>query len=96
MYEGTLNGRRVAVKRMLVHHNALAMREVEFLQKVDLHPNLITYYHHEQDKDFVFLALEKCEGNLEHFIDLKKMIKKEPNIVDWSFMPLGDLYMKHP
>ena len=47
VYEGKLNGRIVAVKRMLVHHNTLAMKEVEFLQKVDLHPNLITYYDHE-------------------------------------------------
>jgi len=43
-----------------------------YLQKVDLHPNLITYYDHEQDKDFVYLALERCEGNLENLVELMK------------------------
>jgi serine/threonine protein kinase len=47
---------------------------VEFLQKVDLHPNLITYYDHEYDNDFVYLAIEKCDGNLENYIELMKAI----------------------
>jgi serine/threonine-protein kinase/endoribonuclease IRE1 len=59
---------------MLVQHNKLARKEIQFLQKVDLHPNLITYYDKEEDKDFVYLAIEKCEGNLEHFVELMKAV----------------------
>lgn len=77
MYEGTLNKRVVAVKRMLLQHNIVAQKEIEFLQKVDLHPNLITYYDKEEDKDFVYLAIEKCEGNLENYVELMKYARQQ-------------------
>ena len=45
---------------------------------VDLHPNLITYYDKHEDKDFIYLAIEKCEGNLENLIDMMKRSKENP------------------
>jgi len=49
---------------------------------VDLHPNLITYYEKDEDKDFIYLAIEKCEGNLENLIDLMKRSKENPKSTD--------------
>mmetsp|Transcript_32082 Transcript_32082/g.49058 ORF Transcript_32082/g.49058 Transcript_32082/m.49058 type:complete len:163 (-) Transcript_32082:1038-1526(-) len=72
VFEGKLNGRVVAVKRMLHYNLQVAKQEIEFLQKVDLHPNLLTYFHEEKDDNFIYLAVEKCEGDLEHFIYLMK------------------------
>lgn len=68
VFEGKLHGRIVAVKRMLHQHSEIAWLEIKFLQRVDLHPNLLTYFHQERDKNFIYLAVEKCEGDLEHFI----------------------------
>lgn len=92
VYQGTLNGRIVAVKRMLTQHNHIAQNEIQFLQKVDLHPNLITYYDKEEDKDFIYLAIEKCEGNLENLIDLMKAIKKAKDQSEWATLPLANVY----
>jgi hypothetical protein len=54
---------------------------------------LITYYDKEEDKDFVYLAIEKCEGNLENLVELMKFSKKDPTNKDWIDMPLGKIYM---
>jgi hypothetical protein len=64
---------------------------------VDLHPNLITYYDKHEDKDFIYLAIEKCEGNLENLIELMKEIKESPPYnTDWQNKVLGALYKKDP
>ena len=64
---------------------------------VDLHPNLITYYDKHEDRDFIYLAIEKCEGNLENLIELMKEIKSSPpGNTDWHVKTLGGLYKKDP
>ena len=65
---------------------------------VDLHPNLITYYDKHEDKDFIYLAIEKCEGNLENLIELMKAIRqaKDSGSIDWHSMILGSLYKSKP
>jgi serine/threonine protein kinase len=64
---------------------------------VDLHPNLITYYDKHEDRDFIYLAIEKCEGNLENLIELMKEIKASPpGNTDWHMKTLGGLYKKDP
>ena len=64
---------------------------------VDLHPNLITYYDKHEDRDFIYLAIEKCEGNLENLIELMKEIKScPPGNTDWHIKTLGNLYQKDP
>ena len=63
---------------------------------VDLHPNLITYYDKHEDKDFIYLAIEKCEGNLENLIELMKRTKDNPKSTDWNAMSLGALYKSEP
>lgn len=67
------------------------------MQKVDLHPNLLTYYHQEKDENFIYLAVEKCEGDLENLIQLMKV---DPQ--DWANYPfsqfnnLVNLYKNNP
>jgi serine/threonine-protein kinase/endoribonuclease IRE1 len=94
VYEGTLDERVVAVKRMLLQHNSLAMQEIKFLQNVDLHPNLITYFNKEEDEHFVYLAIEKCEGNLDNLVQLMKVGKKDKKL--WDTLPLSNVFLETP
>ena len=57
---------------------------------------MITYYDKEEDRDFVYLAIEKCEGNLENLIDLMKAVKSSPTAKDWHSFPLGSIYKHNP
>ena len=59
---------------------------------MDLHPNLITYYDKEDDRDFVYLAIEKCEGNLENLIELMKAVKLSPTSKEWHSFTLAATY----
>lgn len=62
---------------------------------MDLHPNVITYFDDEEDKDFVYLAIEKCEGNLENFVELVKASKKN-NLEELKNLPLANIYLDNP
>ena len=55
VYEGTFEGREVAVKRMLLQYFDLASQEIKLLSQSDDHPNVIRYYRHEKDKDFLYV-----------------------------------------
>lgn len=61
---------------------------------MDLHPNLLNYYYREEDRDFIYLAIEKCEGNLEDLINLISQAKSSPNPEEISKLPLGSVYHK--
>mmetsp|Transcript_8450 Transcript_8450/g.31204 ORF Transcript_8450/g.31204 Transcript_8450/m.31204 type:complete len:931 (+) Transcript_8450:153-2945(+) len=69
VYEGTFDGRPVAVKRFLAQFYETAAKEIETLIISDEHPNVLRCYAMEEDKDFVYLALEKCESNLAELIE---------------------------
>lgn len=45
VYQGTFEGRKVAVKRMLNHYYDLAQLEIRMLIESDEHPSLIRYLH---------------------------------------------------
>ncbi|KAF2221545.1 hypothetical protein BDZ85DRAFT_265577 [Elsinoe ampelina] len=64
VYEGTFGKRDVAVKRMLSQYYELASQEVVFLQENDDHPNVIRYYCQERDANFLYIAVELCQGSL--------------------------------
>ncbi|KAK4997818.1 bifunctional endoribonuclease/protein kinase ire1 [Elasticomyces elasticus] len=64
VYEGSFEGREVAVKRMLSRQYELADSEVKNYQKSDNHPNVIRYYCKEMDRDFLYIAVELCYGSL--------------------------------
>ncbi|KAF2454842.1 hypothetical protein BDY21DRAFT_365867 [Lineolata rhizophorae] len=64
VYEGKFEGRDVAVKRMLPQYFDLALQEVSLLQQSDDHPNVIRYFCHQRDQNFLYIAVEKCQASL--------------------------------
>ncbi len=69
VYAGKFGNRPVAVKRMLREFFELAEREIALLTRSDGHPNLVRYFAHEARGEFIYLALERCEGTLAAFLD---------------------------
>jgi hypothetical protein len=68
VYKGLLDGRQVAVKRMLRAYHASADREISLLIESDGHPNVVRYFLKEVRGDFVYLALELCDLSLHDLI----------------------------
>eukprot|EP01035_Chromulina_nebulosa_P021663 gene21663-28031_t len=79
VFKGSLNGRPVAIKRMLSQFNKAANREISLLIKSDGHPNVVRYFLKEQKSDFVYLALQLCEMSLKDFIVKVRCNKPVPN-----------------
>ncbi|OBZ76674.1 Serine/threonine-protein kinase ppk4 [Grifola frondosa] len=69
VYKGSLQGRAVAVKRLLRDFVTLASREVAILQESDDHPNVIRYYYQEAHADFLYIALELCPASLADIVE---------------------------
>lgn len=69
VYSGSLQGRSVAVKRLLHDFVTLASREVSILQDADDHPNVIRYYYQEAQGNFLYIALELCPASLGDVIE---------------------------
>jgi serine/threonine protein kinase len=69
VFEGLMNGRQVAVKRMLKTFFSIAERETHVLCQTDEHPNVIRYYTTEEDSDFIYLALSFADRSLASFIE---------------------------
>lgn len=64
VFEGTFEGRAVAVKRMLSQYYELASQEVSFLQQSDDHPNVVRYFCQQKDDHFLYIAVELCQASL--------------------------------
>ena len=64
VYEGVFHGRPVAVKRVLKEFADMAANEKDILILSDEHPNLVRLFAVEEDAEFIYLALEKCQKNL--------------------------------
>ena len=45
-----------------------AAKECDVLIAADEHPNVVRYFAREECGDFVYLALERCDGNLADYI----------------------------
>eukprot|EP00894_Picocystis_sp_ML_P003031 jgi/Pico_ML_1/53548/g4079.t1 len=69
VYEGKLDGRRVAVKRLLHQFYGLAKKEIEALIQTDEDINVVRCFAMEEDSEFVYLALERCVGTLATVLD---------------------------
>lgn len=81
VFEGMMNGRKVAVKRMLKTFFSIAERETLVLSQTDEHPNVIRYYTTEEDSDFIYLALSFAERSLADHIEDDEVYAK---IDDWA------------
>ena len=66
VFEGRLEGRAVAVKRLLRAYYKSAVREATLLIRSDGHANVVRYFASKESADgvFVYLALERCDGAL--------------------------------
>lgn len=64
VFEGSFEGRPVAVKRMLSQYYDLASQEVSFLQQSEDQPNVIKYYCKQEDSHFLYIALQLCQASL--------------------------------
>jgi hypothetical protein len=87
VYKGLLEGRQVAVKRMLRTYHASADREISLLIESDGHPNVVRYFLKEVRGDFVYLALELCDMSLHDLIlKLKSRWdhREKENLSPWS------------
>ncbi|KAG2388076.1 hypothetical protein C9374_000926 [Naegleria lovaniensis] len=61
--------RKVAVKRMLKDFVKFAQKEISLLIESDSHTNILRYYAQEEDEQFIYLALELCNGGtLEQYL----------------------------
>ncbi|KAI6002053.1 hypothetical protein EDD15DRAFT_2228978 [Pisolithus albus] len=69
VFRGSLQGRPVAVKRLLQDFVTLASREVSILQESDDHPNVIRYYYQAAQANFLYIALELCPATLADVIE---------------------------
>lgn len=75
MYQGSLQGRAVAVKRLLQDFTTLASREVAILQESDDHPNVIRYFYQESHSGFLYIALELCPASLADIVERPDQFK---------------------
>lgn len=73
VFQGSFQGRPVAVKRMLLDFCDIASREIELLTESDNHPNVIRYFCSETTEKFLYIALELCKANLEDLIERKNV-----------------------
>jgi serine/threonine-protein kinase/endoribonuclease IRE1 len=68
VFQGSYEGRQVAVKRLLRSHNDIAIKETKNLIKSDQDPNIVRLFGCEHDSDFVYISLEKCKCSLADLI----------------------------
>jgi len=69
VFEGDMDGRRVAVKRLLAQFHDLARKELQALIASDEHPNILRCFALEEDSNFVYMALELCATSLARLVD---------------------------
>lgn len=77
VYKGDLEGRDVAVKRLLKAYQAGAEREISLLIESDGHPNVVRYFLKELRGDFVYLALELCDLSLHDLIGVLRQQQEQ-------------------
>ncbi|CAL5197392.1 unnamed protein product [Lathyrus oleraceus] len=77
--DGRYEGRPVAVKRLVKTHHSVACKEIQNLIVSDYHPNIVRWHGVERDRDFIYLALERCICNLDDLIQIYSDISENSN-----------------
>ena len=76
VYEGSFQGRPIAIKQVLRSFPTSLCREISIMKKIDQHPNILRYFAKEEDPNFFYIATELCEGNLRKFIEDENFMDK--------------------
>ncbi|XP_048967241.1 serine/threonine-protein kinase/endoribonuclease IRE2 isoform X2 [Canis lupus dingo] len=84
VFRGQLEGRAVAVKRLLRECFGLVRREVQLLQESDRHPNVLRYFCTEREPQFHYIALELCQASLQEYVE-------NPELERWGLEPVTAL-----
>ncbi|KAF7130063.1 hypothetical protein RHSIM_Rhsim10G0194200 [Rhododendron simsii] len=82
--EGTYEGRPVAVKRLVKVCHDVASKEHRNLCVTDSHPNIVRLYGKESNRDFVYLALERCYQILCSWVKFHLMLFLNENCVTYN------------
>lgn len=69
VFPGSLDGREVAVKRLIRSSNSLAAKEIKHLLSSDENPHVIRYFGKEESQHFTYIALELFTTSLDQFIE---------------------------
>jgi serine/threonine-protein kinase/endoribonuclease IRE1 len=69
VFPGSLDGREVAVKRLIRTSNSLAAKEIKHLLSSDENPHVIRYFGKEESQHFTYIALERFTTSLDQFIE---------------------------
>ena len=70
-FKGVYEKRDIAVKRLCRDKFISAYRELDMLRSSDQHKNVLHYYATEKCKKYLYIALQRCEANLDDFISGK-------------------------
>lgn len=68
VFDGYMDKRSVAVKRMLRQYYDKAQKEIDHLIKSDEHPNIVRYFYVKFDAHFVYVVLERCRFSLNDLV----------------------------
>jgi len=74
VYKGKFESRDVAVKKIFCGSEKKTQelqQEVKILLTCDSHENVVTYFKKEIDSDFIYTALELCDGTLQQWMQNK-------------------------
>jgi serine/threonine-protein kinase/endoribonuclease IRE1 len=82
VFEGSYDGRQVAVKRLLRSHNDIAEKETQNLIISDQDPNIVRLYGCEHDSDFVYISLERCQCSLADLIQKQSSLSSGESIAN--------------
>ncbi|KAJ9606284.1 bifunctional endoribonuclease/protein kinase ire1 [Cladophialophora chaetospira] len=69
VFPGSLDGREVAVKRLIRTPNSLAAKEIKHLLSSDTNAHVIRYFGKEESQHFTYIALERFTTSLDQFIE---------------------------
>lgn len=69
VFPGTLDGREVAVKRLIRSANSLAAKEIKHLLSSDENAHVIRYFGKEESQLFTYIALDLFTTSLDQFIE---------------------------
>ena len=81
VFPGVLDGRDVAVKRLLRSSTSLAAKEIKHLLSSDENPHVIRYFGKEESPNFTYIALDLFTASLDQLIERPE---RYPNLVTLS------------